>query len=131
MANTITSQTLVDGSRNTVVKVTITSDASGEITNGVIFDASAFVGGNTSNKLMRIQYHLNNFSGVLYWDATSPVQMINLMPNIPDDQKYFKYGGLINNGGVGQTGDILLSTHGLASAPAGTTGDIILYVKKK
>jgi hypothetical protein len=130
MANTITSQTLVDGSRNTVVKVTILADGSGEITNGIIFDASTFVGANTSNKLMRIQYNLNGFDATLYWDASSPVQMMSLNGGFPADQCFDEYGGLINNAGAGKTGDILLTTDGLASLSS-ATGEIILYVKKK
>jgi hypothetical protein len=131
MANTITSQTLLDGSRNTIVKVTILSDASGEITKGIIFDSSAFVNDTQNNKLMRIEYALENFSGTLYWDATTDVQLMTLVADHPSDENFQYTGGLINNGGSGRTGDILLSTSGLASAPAGTTGYIILYVKKK
>jgi hypothetical protein len=131
MANTITSQTLEDGLRNSIVKITITSDGSGEITKGIIYDASAFQNDNQNNKLMRITYHLNGFSGILYWDATTDVQIMNLSANYPDDTNYEYTGGLINNAGTGKTGDILLSTNGLASAPVGSTGEIVLYVKKK
>jgi hypothetical protein len=131
MANTIATQVLEDGPRNSIIKVTITSDASGEITNGVIYDASAYQNDNQNNKLMRITYHLNGFSGTLYWNANTPVQMISLTENHPDDMDYSYTGGLINNAGTGKNGDILLTTDGLASAPAGSTGEIVLYVKKK
>jgi hypothetical protein len=131
MANTITSQTLEDGQRNSIVKVTILSDGSGEITKGIIYDASAFANDHQNNKLMRITYHLNGFEGTLYWDASTDVQMMNLSLDHPDDVNYCYTGGLINNAGSGKTGDILLSTSGLAAAPAGSTGEIVLYVKKK
>jgi hypothetical protein len=135
MANTITSQTLVDDNRISVVKVNITSDGSGETTDGIIYNASNFTpsitGLYTKNKLEKIQYHLHLFSGTLYWDASSPVQLINLNSNYPDRQCYRYLGGLPNNGGTGQTGNILLTTQGLSSAPSGTTGEIILYVVKR
>jgi len=131
MANTIASQTLVDGSRNTIVKYTITSDGSGETTLGTLFNASSFVNPTTLNKLMRISYHLNGFSATLFWDATTKVQLMNLSQNHPDDVKYYWNGGLINNGGAGQTGNILITTQGLVGAPVGTTGEIVLYIKHR
>lgn len=131
MANTIATQVLEDGPRNSIIKVTITSDASGEITNGVIYDASAYQNDQLNTKLMRIKYHLNGFSGTLFWNANTPVQMMNLTQDHPDDMNYFDVGGLINNASTGKNGDILLTTQGLAAAPAGTMGEIVLYVKKK
>lgn len=130
MANIVTTQTILDGSRNTIIKVTILGDGSGELTNQIIFDSSAYANDTQNNKLWRIQYNLNGFSGTLYWDATTDVQLMSLTPNYAADQKFFWNGGLVNNAGAGKTGDILLTTSGLASLPAGT-GEIILYVKKK
>lgn len=130
MAVTVTSQTILDGTRNAIIKVTILGDGINELTKQIIYDSSTFVNDTQMNKLMRIQYDLNGFSGLLYWDATSDVQMMSLTKNFAADEKFFWNGGLINNGGAGRTGDILLSTNGLASAPA-ATGEIILYIKKK
>jgi len=130
MANIVTTQTILDGSRNTIIKVTILGDGSGELTNQIIFDSSAYANDTQNNKLWRIQYNLNGFGGTLYWDATTDVQLMSLTPNYAGDQKFFWNGGLVNNAGVGKTGDILLTTSGLGSIPQGT-GEIILYVKKK
>lgn len=131
MANTIATQVLEDGLRNSIIKVTITSDASGELNKQIIYDASAYQNDQQNNKLMRVTYHFPGFDGVLYWDATTDVAMMALIRDHPDDMNYCYTGGLINNAGSGKTGDILLSTSGLAAAPAGTIGEIVLYVKKK
>lgn len=130
MAATFTSQTLVDGSRNTVVKINIIGDGTGELTNTVIFDASTFINPDTNNKLDRIEYTLRNFAATLYWDANTPVVLLDLVANYPSCQKFGKkYGGIINNAGTGKTGDIKITTQGLTGLP--TTGEIILYIKKK
>lgn len=130
MAVTVTTQTLLDGTRNTIIKVTILGDGATELTKQIIFDSSAYANDTQNNKLMRIQYNFDGFSGTLYWDASTDVQMMTLNGDHPADQDFFYNGGLINNAGSGKTGDILLSTHGLGSIPA-ATGEIILYVKKK
>lgn len=131
MANAIATQVLEDGPRNSIIKVTITSDGSGEITNSIIYDSSAYQNDQLNTKLMKITYDLQGFSGTLYWSANVPVQLINLIKNFTAKINYFFTGGLINNAGTGKNGDILLTTQGLAAAPVGTTGEIILYVKKK
>lgn len=128
MPNAITSQTLVDGPRNTIVKITIVGDGSGEETNTVLFDASSYGYGSTNNKLMRIQYLLNGFDAVLYWDATANVVIKPLDQDIEEDSDFSDAGGIINNGGTGRTGDILISTNGLGS---GDEGYIVLYIKQR
>lgn len=132
MAVTVTKQTLVDGSRNAIIKATILGDGANELDKYVLFDSSAYTNDTQSNKLVRIAYNFNGFSGILYWDASTDVQMMSLTPNYAADQDFTVdfMGGLINNAGSGKTGDVLLSTSGLASIPAGT-GEIILYIKKK
>ena len=130
MAVTLATQVVLDGSRNTIIKVTILGDGVLDLTKQVIFDSSAYVNDTMNNKLWRIEYNLNQFSGFLYWDATTDVQMMSLTPNFAADQKFASIGGLVNNSTTGRTGDILLSTNGLGSAPA-LTGDIILYIKKR
>lgn len=130
MAASVTTQVLLDGSLNTIIKVTILGDGTGELTKQIIYDSSAYVNDTQNNKLWKISYTLDGFSGTLYWDATSDVQMMSLAPDHPAERCFYDEGGLPNAGGSGRTGDILLSTDGLAALAAGT-GEIILYIKKK
>ena len=128
MAHTITPQVLHSGNKFVVVKYTIAGDSktSTELVNAVLFDASSFAT-KTKNKLYDISYDLNGFSAQLLWDASSPVPMMALAKDHPVRDEYFiKEGGLINNGGTGQTGDILITTTGLASTSF--VGHIILRV---
>jgi len=131
MAHTVTSQTLVDGSRNTIIKVNIKGDAltATELVDYVIYDASASESAATSNKLMEIEFCLNGFSAELFWDATSNVPLISLDKDISEDKEYWSFGGLINNAGSGKTGDILITTTGLASTA--NDGYIIFYLKQR
>jgi hypothetical protein len=126
MVGTITKQVIVDGSRNTVVKFTIGGDA--DLTNAVLFDASAYVGANTNNKLMKIQYAFDGFNARLFWDATANVDLLTLPDTHMETQCYKYFGGIPNNAGTGKTGDILITTSGLID---GDDGHIILYIKKK
>jgi hypothetical protein len=122
MANTITTQVLNDGSITTAVKVTILGDGSGDETNTVIFDASAYDPAVTSNKLRKIDYTTVGASAVLLWDATANVPLMGLPADYSDSKSFISEGGLINQGGAGVTGDILISTTGLGS------GDLITLV---
>jgi hypothetical protein len=134
MAHAITTQTFVDGSRDTIIKVNIKGDgSSGELSNSIIFDASAYLTQSTDNKLYRIQYCLNGFSAELLWDATSNVPLISLAKDHPMDHDFFDhcfgFGGIVNNGAAGRTGDILITTLGLASTTL--DGFIIFYIKER
>jgi hypothetical protein len=130
MAHAVTTQVLLDGPRQTIIKVTIKGDgASGELSKAVVFDASAYDPEATSNALMDITYCLNSFSGELFWDATTDVAMMSLATDHPHHECFFQEGGLVNNAGTGVTGDILLSTVGLAATT--TDGYIIFHIKKR
>ncbi len=125
MANTITSQTILNGSRNLIVKTTITGDGSGEESNTVLIDASAF---DTSDiKIMSVTSSLTGFSFKLSWDATANVDAL-VVSERDTEQCFRKIGGLVNNSGAGKTGDILISSTGLGS---GDEGYVILNMKKK
>ena len=129
MANVITEQVIVDGPKNTIVKFFIVGDGSGEETNLVLYDASAYSTGSTNNRLRKISYNLNGFDAVLYWDATANVPIISLDQDLQEEVDFFKYGAsLINNAGAGKTGDILLTTTGLG---AGDKGYIILHINQR
>ena len=70
MAHSILHQTLVDGKRDTILKVNMISDgAAGEFVNQVVFTAANYKTQSTDNSLARITYHFDGFSGVLKWDG--------------------------------------------------------------
>lgn len=130
MANTITKQTIIDGSKYLVVKLHIEGDGSGEETNLVLVDASTYSPAFTNNSIIGVHSTLSGFTADLLWDATANVPIIN----IPDYEYNLNgpqigwFGGLPNNAGAGRTGDILLTTTGLGANDHGT---IILEIKKK
>jgi len=130
MANSITKQTIVDGSRKLVVKVHIEGDGSGEETNLVLIDASSYSPASTDIKIIGIHSTFQGFTADLAWDATANVPIINIPDyeyNLNGDQIGY-FGGLVNNAGTGKTGDILISTTGLGAADHGT---IILEMTKR
>lgn len=130
MAHAITTQVLEDGTRNTCIKINIKGDgASGELTKAIIFDASAYKTGSVDNKLMRVDFCLNGFSAELFWDADTDVALISLDQDISEDMHYYHCGGLINNGSTGRTGDILITTTGLATST--DDGYIVFHVKQR
>ena len=97
-------------------------------TKAVLYDTSSSDSQSTSNKIRRIDYQFNGFSGILYWDATTDVPIITLDQDLQETVDYSEYGGLINNGGAGQTGDILITTE---NAIVGSNGYIILYLNQR
>ena len=88
---TLTTQTLVDGERNAVIKGYITGDAV-ELTDALFVDVSTLSGAPSEVRIDRIQSYLDGFSGTLDWDATANVEIIELMPD-DTDHEYAKYGG--------------------------------------
>jgi hypothetical protein len=130
MAHTVSTQVLLDNQRQAIIKITIKGDgASADLSKAVIYDASAYASAAISDSLMDITYCLNGFSGELFWGATADVAMMSLAKDHPHNECFFQEGGLVNNGGAGVTGDILLNTNGLAATA--NDGYIILRVKKR
>ena len=130
MANTIATQTIVDGSKCLVVKIDILGDGSGEETDTVLIDASSFTPAFTNNRLCGIYGALNGFTARLFWDADTNVPMLTL-PDYDFEltcEQSLKWGGIPNNAGTGKTGDILITTNGLGNGDSGT---IIFSLRKK
>lgn len=127
MAHTLTTQILEQGMKFVVIKVNIKGDgASGELAKEILFDASAY-SLKIKNKLCDISYVLNGFSAELFWDATTDVPLLSLAKDFHFKECFIReMGGLRNNAGDGVTGDILISTLGLATKTY--DGDIILRV---
>lgn len=133
MANVTTIQTLVDGQRNVVVKLSGILDTA-DITSTTVLDPATLSGiddyGTKGTRLIIDHIDFNVESGLavnLYWDATTPV-LIHSLVNSGDDLDYKGFGGLYNNAGSGVTGKITYTTQGWA----GTVSFIVvLHCRKK
>lgn len=128
MANTIQTQVINNGPRNLILKTYILGDGSGEETGTLLVDVSAYTA--TAVKIIGVHSALSGFVADLLWDATTDVTALHLPDyefNLNGPQIGW-FGGLVNNAGVGKTGDILITTTGLG---AGDDGTIILEMVKK
>lgn len=131
MANTITTQTLLDGDRNAVIKIHIVSDGTAE-SNTQIVDVSGLSNLDTNVatgevRLDKVKANLSGFAADLHWDATSNVDIMSV-PDGESDHDFKRFGGLANNAGAGKTGDVLMSLRGNS---AGDEGTIVLEMVKK
>lgn len=124
MADAVSSQTLIDGERNVVMKFTNTSDGTGESAVTKV-DVSALSGSPSTVKIKKIHYSVAGMVVRLLWDATADVTIVDLQNDGCLDACSF--GGLTNNAGAGVTGDIKLTTVGHT---AGDSYTIILEMQK-
>lgn len=126
MADAVTSQTLVDGERITVMKFTNISDSTGE--SAVLkVDVSALYGAPSRVKINRLWYDMYGMGLNILWDATTDVTAFVIGHNNSGHMDFRAFGGLINNAGAGVTGDIRFSTIGAAT---GDTYTIIMELAK-
>ena len=131
MADAVTSQTIIDGSRNCVMKFTNVSDGSGESA-VVKVDVSALspnaAGTSCSEvRVMRITHAIVGMSVQMLLDATANVLLCDLAESSNGHLNFENFGGIPNNAGSGKTGDILFTTLGHSS---GDTYSIILEMVK-
>jgi hypothetical protein len=122
MANTVTVTKLLDGPRNLHLLVNIAGDGSGEETNRLLVDRSAYAPvDGTKLVVEKIDGHLTGFSARLSFDATADLEIAQL----PDGEKFEycfeKSGGIASSkAGAGANGDILLTTASLGNGDRGT-----------
>lgn len=110
MAWATTSQTLIDGARNVIIKVTGISDGTDMTLLPITDVASMTPPAGTSLKVWRISYSVGQQGLVqLQWEAATP-QTFAVMQGVDHVYDYERFGGLWNDGGAGATGNILLST---------------------
>ena len=131
MVNTVTITPIQDGSRDTVVRINIVGDGTGEETDKVIFDVASYVNKGVDKKLVNITYALSGFNARLLWvDAASPfIPLISLEQEKANQLNFeCEFGGIANTGVTGRTGNIAMTTLGLG---AGDHGYIILTVQSK
>ena len=133
MPNTITTQTILDGHRNLVVKTYIVSDGTA-LSDTVLINVSDFLDsvGATLTRVTILKVEaafVGAWSAQLFWDATTNVPIVTIPGDVTDFVRdYTSIGGLPNNAGTGITGDILWSSLALANTDE---GHITLYMAKK
>jgi len=126
MANTVTTQTLLDGPRNLVILLTGVLDTSNEART-IKVDVSSYDPVPTKVRVDKIQYSIAGALQVLLdWDATTDVTFAVLSGQ--GEIEACKFGGLQNNAGAGVTGDIYLTTLGYS---AGTVSYTVLLEMTK
>lgn len=120
MANSVTTQIIVDGPRNSVIKVVGILDTSDVSATAIVDPASLSYMDDTNQqrasqvRIDRIIYTVEEGLDVrLEWDATSPVYIIDLVK--AGHQELKDFGGYQNNAGAGKTGKILLATEGFTA----------------
>jgi hypothetical protein len=132
MADAVTSQTLIDGGKQVVMKFTNVSDGSGEsaVKKVHVSALESSVDGDacTGVVIERIWWQCIGMKVQILWDATTDAFCIELGENQSGSHDYTVFGGLTNNAGSGKTGDIQFTTIGHTSADTYT---IILYMRKK
>jgi hypothetical protein len=138
MANTITNKTVYAGANRVIKYITLVSDGSQE-TNTVLYDSSviATAVGLADPLTSNIESVYASVSAAstarikLNWDATTPVLALDIPPVTSivkaDFRRHIPIGGLPNQGGTGITGDITLTTTGLASGDLMT---LVLEIKR-
>lgn len=132
MANTITNTRIILGERRIVQYICIDSDGSEE-TDLVVYDSSVVAtalgkADPLDCSILAVQYSSNAVVGIIHleFDANTDV-LAHAFPVTNSQQMDFReYGGLNNTSGTGKTGDITLTTTGLA---AGDKVTIILQVR--
>ena len=132
MADTVASQTIDDGPKYAVIKLTNISDGTGEsaVTKVDVSGLASSANGVacTGATIQKIWWQCTGMKVSILFDATSDVLAIQLGENQSGYHVYTSFAGLTNNAGSGKTGDIKFTTVGHSS---GDTYTIILYLKKE
>jgi hypothetical protein len=132
VADVVASQTIIDGQKTAVLKLTNVSDGGGEAA-VVKVDVSALTAlpnGTvcTGVVIEKIWWQCIRMKVQLLWDATTNLFCIELGENQSGHHDYTDFGGFPNNAGSGKTGDLLFTTVGHTSADTYT---VILYMRKE
>ena len=131
MADTVTSQTIIDGERNCVMKFTNVSDGTGESAVAKVdvsaLDANAAGTACSEVRVMRISHAVVGMSVQLFFNASTNVLLVELAESSNGHMDFGDFGGIPNNAGSGKNGDILFTTKGHSS---GDTYSIVLEMVK-
>ena len=119
MADAVTTQTIIDGERNCVMKFTNVSDGSGESAVAKV-DVSALAA-NANGKacsevrIQRVSHAIVGMSVQLFFNASTNVLAMELAESSNGHMDFKDFGGIPNNAGSGKNGDILFTTKGHSS----------------
>ena len=127
MADTVTSQTILDGERLFIAKYTNISDGTGE-TAVVKIDVStltphAFGYACNGVKINKIWGSAHGMNIRILFDATTDAYAWQVPQNTAYLMDFSMFGGLPSNAGAGVTGDVSFTTH---DASAGDSYTIVL-----
>ena len=121
MADAVTSQTLADGDKIAVIKLTNISDGTGEASVKKV-DVSALAANSAGAAcahatINQLWYDIGGMRGALEWNATSNVVAAVLggsaaAGNVSGYMDFRSFGGIKNTLASGYDGDIDLTTHG-------------------
>ncbi len=126
MADAVTTQILVDGPRNAVIKFTNISDGTGEV--GVVkVTPSSLSGAPAEVAIDKVVYSNSGMGVEILWDATTPVTALLLAQFETDTLDFRDIGGIKNNAGAGKTGNIKFST---VLPTLNDTYTVVLYLHK-
>jgi len=131
MADAVTSQTIIDGERNCIMKFTNVSDGTGESAVAKV-DVSALSSNSagiacSEVRVLRVSHAIVGMSVQMFLNATTNVLLMELAESSNGHMDFTDFGGLPNNAGSGKNGDILFTTKGHSS---GDTYSITLEMVK-
>ena len=131
MADTVTTQTIIDGERNCVMKFTNVSDGTGESAVAKV-DVSALAANSAGTacsevRLVRVSHAIVGMSVQLFFNASTNVLIMELAESSNGHMEFGDFGGIPNNEGSFKNGDILFTTKGHSS---GDTYSIVLEMIK-
>jgi len=116
MANTILQRTLVGSGKDAKVVRLINLKSDGSQESGtVIFQNSSFSNIAGHGSLLKVKLSGSDALVHLDWDQTSPSHLFSANPVNNPDFNFEDFGGIVNPNSTGATGNILLTTSGLAS----------------
>ena len=132
MANTVSTQTLVDDDRHVVIKFTNQSDGTAETALKKV-DVSTLLAKDgdacTEVVLEKIIADISGMTVKMFWDATANTLCHTISTSgTTDFRDATGSRGIPNDSGAGKTGDLLFTTIGHTS---GDYYSIILYMRKK
>jgi hypothetical protein len=122
MANVVNIQTIIDGPRHTIIKVSGILDTA-DLGNTTVADPALLVGVDNTGQLKAATFRIvgmnfdveDGLAVNLYWDAATPVLIDSLVGRGALPPSYQAYGGLTNNAALpGKTGKIIMNTQGWA-----------------
>lgn len=131
MADTVGSQTILDGERLFIGKYTNISDGTGETAvvkiNAASLNPNGWGRACTGVKINKIWATTHGMEVRILWDATTDLFTWLVPQNTNYLMDFSSFGGLPNNAGTGVNGNVLFTT---ADASAGDMYSIVLECEK-